>query len=178
LRRRGCRERVDRHTAVPRLHTKLAFFGGARNSMHAVAAVAATFAAIFEPELVQLYEPPVPTLTAARTGCPHTTGTLLDWHNAATWNGAGVPSTAGADVTLPSSSRVLLSRSAANVTFGTLHVPAGAELVIGEHADGIALHATGVALFMIWKRVNSGEIVLVQVDGRKSMIEAVDPPQP
>ena len=156
--------------------------------MHAVAAVAATFAAIFEPELVQLYEPSVPTLTAARTGCPHTTGALLDWHNAATWNGAGVPSTAGADVTLPSSSRVLLSRSAANVTFGTLHVPAGSELVIGEHADGIALHATGVSVegalragsetFMIWKRVNSGEIVLVQVDGRKSMIEAVDPPQP
>ena len=50
--------------------------------MHAVAAVAATFAAIFEPELVQLYEPSVPTLTAARTGCPHTTGALLDWHDA------------------------------------------------------------------------------------------------
>ena len=61
--------------------------------MHAV--VAATFAAIFEPELVKLYEPPTPSATA-RTGCPHTTGTLLDWHNAATWNGAGVPSTAGA----------------------------------------------------------------------------------
>ena len=55
--------------------------------MHPVAAVAATFAAIFEPELVQLYEPSVPTLTAARTGCPHTTGALLDWHNAATWRG-------------------------------------------------------------------------------------------
>ena len=58
--------------------------------MHAVAAVAATFAAIFQPELVQLYEPSVPILTAARTGCPHITGALLDWHNAATWNGAGV----------------------------------------------------------------------------------------
>ena len=80
--------------------------------MHAVAAVAATFAAIFEPELVQFYEPPTPSVTA-RTGCPHTTGTLLDWHDTASWNGAGVPSTAGADVTLPSSSRVLLSRSAA-----------------------------------------------------------------
>ena len=76
----------------------------------------------------------------------------------ATWGGARVLSTvsseekasearaAGADVTLPSSSRVLLSRSAANVTFGTLHVPAGSELVIGEHADGIALHATGVSV--------------------------------
>ena len=105
----------------------------------------AAVAAIFEPELVQLYEPPTPSATA-RTGCPHTTGALLDWHNAATWNGAGVPSTAGADVTLPSSSRVLLSRSAANVTFGTLHVPTGSELVIGEHADGIALHATGVSV--------------------------------
>ena len=114
--------------------------------MHAVAAVAATFAAIFEPELVQLYEPSAPTLTAARTGCPHITGALLHWHNAATWNGAGVPSTAGADVTLPSSSRVLLSRSAAHVTFGTLHVPAGAELVIGEDADGISLHATGISV--------------------------------
>ena len=111
--------------------------------MHAV--VAATFAAIFEPELVKLYEPPTPSATA-RTGCPHTTGTLLDWHNAATWNGAGVPSTTGADVTLPSSSRVLLSRSAANVTFGVIHVPAGSELVIGEDADGIFLHATGVSV--------------------------------
>ena len=61
--------------------------------MHAVAAVAATFAAIFEPELVKLYEPPTPSATA-RTGCPHTTGALLDWHDAATWGGAGVPSAA------------------------------------------------------------------------------------
>ena len=125
--------------------TAVAQLSSRSSSMLAIAAATGA-AAIFEPELVQLYEPSVPTLTAARTGCPHTTGALLDWHNAATWNGAGVPSTAGADVTLPSSSRVLLSRSAANVTFGTLHVPAGSELVIGEHADGIALHATGVSV--------------------------------
>ena len=163
-----------------------------------IAIAAATGAtAIFEPELVQLYEPPTPTATA-RTGCPHTTGALLDWHNAATWNGAGVPSTAGADVTLPSSSRVLLSRSAAGLAqllTALVYLAKEVRMVLyfvsaGGHGGMITIMIAGaalivigkfinaVALFMIWKRVNSGEIVLVQVDGRKSMIEAVDPPQP
>ena len=53
----------------------------------------------------------------------------------------------------------------------TIMIAGAALIVIGKFING-------VALFMIWKRVNSGEIVLVQVDGRKSMIEAVDPPQP
>ena len=33
------------------------------------------------------------------------------------------------------------------------------------------------ALFMIWKRVNGGDLVLVQVEGAR-MIQVVDPPQP
>ena len=73
--------------------TAVAQFSSRSSSMIAIAAATGA-TAIFEPELVQLYEPSVPTLTAARTGCPHTTGALLDWHDAATWGGAGVPSAA------------------------------------------------------------------------------------
>ena len=33
------------------------------------------------------------------------------------------------------------------------------------------------ALFMIWKRVNGGDLVLVEVQGAR-MIQVVDPPRP
>ena len=91
-----------------------------------------------------LVEPAAVVLPTPRTGCPHEQAGLLTWHEASTWPSGELP-TAGANVTLPAASRVLLSSSLVG-TLGLLIIPAGSELIIGEGIAGspIALQAVGV----------------------------------
>ena len=52
----------------------------------------------------------------------------------------------------------------------TIMIAGAALIVIGKFINA-------VALFMIWKRVNGGDLVLVEVQGAR-MIQVVDPPRP
>jgi hypothetical protein len=93
---------------------------------------------------VVIPDPPVPA-TFPGEDCPHLEAGLLDWHDVATWSGITAPSE-GADITLPSNARVLISKSVAS-KMGKVTIPLGAELVIGEDPSSanaeITIHAQG-----------------------------------
>jgi hypothetical protein len=92
--------------------------------------------------LAVIPSPPVPA-AASRTLCPHLQRGLKSWHNATTWGGAARAPTAGANVTLPASSKILLSQSLA-FALGYIVVPATSELIIGENRNGIELRTSGI----------------------------------
>ena len=95
-------------------------------------------------EAVTLREPPEPPPSGTpRTNCPHSAQGLSNWHDVRTWASSNVPA-AGAAVTLPPSTHVLITRSP-GLTFGLITVPASSSLIIGENAThGIELDATGI----------------------------------
>ena len=98
-------------------------------------------------ELVDLepeWDDATAAIIAGNTACPHEAAGLLDWHAPATWGGA-LP-VAGADVTLPSGTRIVISSSplSGSAHFGKVTVPVDSELIFGENAAGIAFGATGI----------------------------------
>ena len=80
-----------------------------------------------------------------QTACPHAQAGLLDWHSASSWPGGNLPA-AGADVSLPAGSRVLISRTV-DEHLGLITIPLGSELIIGSQATAIRLDATGIAVY-------------------------------
>ena len=105
--------------------------------------------------MVQLTEPSTPAGCASGacetplSGCPHEagSGSLLSWHDPATWANGALPS-ANAAITLPTASRVLISQSVVE-QLGLVTIPAGSELILGRTDASfgtIRLHAKGIVV--------------------------------
>ena len=96
-------------------------------------------------KVITLPEPPRPTLVtgSARTACPHLQSGLKSWHSSSTWPNGVVPSTTGASVTLPTNTKVLVSRNITQ-TLGIITIPASSELIIGEAVGGINMMVKGM----------------------------------
>lgn len=77
---------------------------------------------------------------SARTKCPHMQGVLKSWHDPATW-GTAIP-VAGANVTLPVNTRVLIQQSLTQ-KLEYVTIPKSSELVFGETLAGIDMTARG-----------------------------------
>ena len=92
--------------------------------------------------VVTLPNPVAPDLSAPRSNCPHYEAGLLNWNDASTWGGVGVPGL-NDNVTLPLNSRVLLNETI-YVLLGVITIPASSELIIGEVAHGISLDVHGI----------------------------------
>jgi hypothetical protein len=85
-------------------------------------------------ELVVLPRPNPALDPNPRTDCPHLQSGLLNWHDAATWGSAGVPSPNDAVITLPADSKVLISSCSLvqGAIYNKIVVPSGSELVFND----------------------------------------------
>lgn len=96
--------------------------------------------------------PPMP-LDAIRmltVACPHQETGLKQWHATTTWGGS-IP-VAGQNVTLPSSSRVIINQTISQ-RLGVVTIPSTSELIIGSIPSGITINATG---FMVYGKLTAG----------------------
>ena len=79
--------------------------------------------------------------TPAQTDCPHLESGLLPWSSASTW-GKAPPTANGAPIKIPANSKVLLL--GCNVdsggSYGTITVPSGSELIIGDVDMDLVVH--------------------------------------
>jgi len=89
-------------------------------------------------------EQPSDLVDDPRQDCPHEQNGLSDWHLPSTWPGGALP-TVGADVTLPSDTKVVLRKSVTE-EFGVVTIPSGSSLIIGEANDGITFDAKGISV--------------------------------
>jgi hypothetical protein len=98
-------------------------------------------------ETISIPDPPEPDISDggnARTNCPHLQPGLLNWDDENTWNGLTLPSP-GTDVTIPTDSKVLVSKSVPYV-LGIITVPESSELIFGEDVSGIEFDASGFSV--------------------------------
>jgi hypothetical protein len=93
-------------------------------------------------EVVNIPDPPTPSLQGSRTNCPHLQGPLLLWNDSATWTGLTAPGPA-INITLPANSNVLVAQSVVDI-LGYVTVPPTSKLIFGENSAGIEFQARGI----------------------------------
>ena len=93
-------------------------------------------------EVVVIPDPASPS-NPSRPRCPHLDKALLHWHRPSTWGGS-IPKT-GANVTLPTNSRVVIRQPVVEI-LSFVTIPESSELIFGENSTGITFDAYGITV--------------------------------
>jgi hypothetical protein len=87
------------------------------------------------------YRPPpiTPVANPTQTGCPHFQSGLKNWHDPTTWGSGGIP-TNGSSFSIPAATQVLVASCSIDPSFvfGTITIPAGSSLILGDAVISIS----------------------------------------